>query len=128
MRKIFLLLAFLMIFALNAHATTVQGYVSGGTVTFNSVGTIVTFNSVTTQIIMWNNSTTVDCYADLVCRNTFTSSPGTISTYNTVVLIPAGGKISPNMVTLNYATNNLGFTSTAGTGSITYIVTGDKKL
>jgi hypothetical protein len=127
MKKILAVIAVLMFLCGTAYASDVPGWVTGGSVTFTTGGVVVTFNSVTRQVIMWNSSTTVDCYADFVCRDANYKS-GFVSSNTAVVLIPAAGKISPNSVSLTVATDNIGFKCNSGSGTVNFIATGDRQF
>ena len=125
MRRLVLALMVLCFIPSIAYSAVVANRVSGSSITFDSNGNGVTFNSVTNHIIMWNESTTIDCYVDLKCFNSNGNGTGYFIRGNARVKIPASGKQSPNSVEFNFATKNLGFFSDSGSGTITYIVTGE---
>lgn len=135
MKKILSIVLVLLMLASNAYAVVVPTRVSGNRVTFSTISSltpsVVTFNSVTKHIIMWNDSPHVDALVDLRCWDSATSKTGLISVTNATVRLPKCDFTTPNFVTLDFATRNLGFICEADGSSpttqyVNYIVTGER--
>lgn len=128
MKNILIVMLFLFLGTGVAPAATQDNKVSSSTITFTTTGAVVSFNSSTNFISMTNLSTTTDCYADIKCLDA-NGRRGYLSrnqNESATMLLPRAGGITPNTVSLYFTTSNLGFISSAGSGSVSYIVTGDK--
>lgn len=144
MKKILVVLLAVCFIPVLAYATTVDNHISGDTVSFRAISwpasgavacsvspTIVTFSSVTRHIRMMNLSVTTDCYANLTCRDDG-NKRGHITTADSVVLLPAIGRATPNTVEIDFATRNIGFIGSVTTDpsenfrhTVHYEITGD---
>jgi len=130
MRKVLIALTAIALIAANAHAAVVPTRVSGNTIRLSNdiEDNIVTFNSATKHIFILNESLTDDVQVDLRCYNTADRRTGHSVTDSCTVLLPAVGGASPNTVELDFATDNLGFTTEAAHNTvwISYWVTGER--
>ena len=126
MRKILVLVIALLFITSLASATMVATRVSGSMTAFGKLsqqvptGSVVTFNSITTHIVMQNLSTTRDCWADIRCVNNPTGTTGHLTSDSAVIFLPAIGRATPNTVSLDFATRNLGFVAKSVTVGRTY--------
>lgn len=127
MKKVLVFLIISLFVSQAAYSATVGTRVSANTITFSTSAAAVTFNSVTNKVILRNDSPAFDVYVDVKGVDTNgkqRDANATTHPYTAAILIPSAST-TPNIVILDIATRNLGFISNDGSGSITYIVTGE---
>lgn len=124
MKKILLIFTALMFVVQTVFAATVATRVSGNNVLIPREGKVVTFDSVTSHLVMWTESTQDDVYVDIKCVSSADNRTGYFSTDSCVILLPARGSVTPNVIELDFSTKNLAFVCEGDGRRVNYIVTG----
>lgn len=125
MKRICVLIALFLLFAVSGEATMVSVRTSSNTVSFTTVGVIATFNSVTKSISVMNDASSGG--------NIYVTFNGNLIGWNgdkTVYVLPGvtspSVRLKPGMsVDIDTATDKIGYKCDDGSGTITYVATSE---